>query len=97
MHQTNDGSDGLIRVLMFPDPHHLPSGGLQTLASVLVTPTVGFDLLTPKVGIAFRPGRVDRTAVPETAVDEDRHANPHEGDIGAPSWLLQNHMVDPIA
>jgi len=65
----------------------LPARFPELRIGVSVSALVGLDLLAPEVGVASRPGRMVRAAMPKAAVDEDGHPRRGEGDIDAPAFV----------
>src|SRR5206468_3166224 len=51
----------------------------------------------PPLGIPDRPGRMQGTSMPETAIDEDRHSLTRKNDIGLASEPGQGPAVYPEA
>lgn len=56
---------------MLPHSHHSPSPLLECLIGSFVPSRIGGELLRPEGGILLRLGAMDRTLVPEAAIDED--------------------------
>src|SRR5690554_1269047 len=61
----------LLGRLVLPNSHHLPTCFGQSTVRIAIPPAIGLDLVTPECSIAFGPGSMHRTAMPEAAVDED--------------------------
>src|SRR5690606_14228889 len=79
---------------MRPDANQFPTLVSQAPGGVGVARSVGFDLGAPESGVLLWPGGMEWTPVPETPIDENRHARTHEHDVGDPSrffgqWHLQ--------
>src|SRR5690606_12313778 len=70
--------------------------GPQPLVRVGISASVAFDLLAPEASVLLWPGGVLRTAVPETAIDENRDLSTGERDICDPPWPLQHNVADPV-
>ncbi len=95
--RTRNGSGGLGRWLVRPEPEYRPAEGSQTVVRVCVPSLVRFDLLPPELRIPFRPCGVLGTAMPEAAIDEDGDLATGESDIGNTTRFLQNLVVDSVA
>jgi hypothetical protein len=87
----------LASIFMRPDPENHPAKSLQAVIRIRIPSSIGFDFVPPEAGIAFRPGGVFRTAVPETTVDEDCEAGPREDDICDAPGLGQQGYMQAIA
>lgn len=81
---------------MLPDPQHRPSYIHQPAIGVTISTAIGFYLLLPETSIVFRPAGMLRAAMPETPINEDGQLLPREGDVGTPTWPLQDPIVHSI-
>jgi hypothetical protein len=52
----------------------MPPFGFQSPVGIEVASTVGFDLLTPELGVGFGPRAVNGATVPKTTIDKDGNA-----------------------
>lgn len=82
---------------MLPESQHTPSDASQPLIRVGIPGPIGFDLISPEVGVSFRPSCMLRAAVPETAIDENGQSNTRKGYVGYATRLLQHLESDSIA
>lgn len=81
---------------MLPDADDEPSKRFQVGVGLGIALDVAAQLRDPPGVVAGRPGAVDGTRVPETAVDEDRHPLPREDDVGSPSRETWQGAFDAI-
>lgn len=82
---------------MFPDADDLPSSLTKPLISVSVSRSIGFDFAPPIFCIVFGPGCVDRAAVPEASIDENRDTRTGKNNICNPTRLGDQSDVKAIA
>lgn len=68
---------------MLPGPKHHPTGVCKGSVDGAVPGDVSLELRSPVVRVRLRLVAVDRTAVPEAAVDEHREARPREDNVRA--------------
>lgn len=67
----------------FPDGYDLPAEGFQFLAFAIIAGYVPVEFGLPEGGVVLGKGvAAFWAAMPETAVDEYRHAFADEGDVG---------------
>lgn len=62
----------LLREFVLPNPNDLPAAGAQCAGHEPIAGLVGRNFFPPERGVGLRLRAVDRAAVPETAVNEDR-------------------------
>lgn len=74
-----------IRILMFPEAEHSPSGIAQKVVCLAIALDVPLQLRQPIVGVALGQARMLWTPVPEAAVDEDRNLPLREHNIRSAS------------
>jgi hypothetical protein len=91
-----DPFGGLADVFVLPDPHGLPSKLVQPLICINIPGPIGFDFVSPEIGIALRPGSMLRTTMPKAAVNEDCYSGGGEDDIGDASGLRQYRHLQAI-
>ncbi len=94
--QSLDPTSSLIRVLVLPYTNNDPTVLGQSEIGVSISPYIRFELRGPPFTVRFRSRRVPRAAVPEAAVDVDRHSGSWEDQIGTPATALQGRDIYPI-
>ena len=67
--------------LMLPDPNYFPALGAEGAGDEFIAGLVAGDFLAPEFRVMLRLRAVDRAAVPEAAVDEDRQMQFEENEI----------------
>jgi len=72
--------------VVVPNAHNAPSGALQRPRDRSVSLPVPGDLGIPVFAVGRRPPIAARTAVPETAVHEQRDTLARPDEILAASW-----------
>ena len=85
---------GSLGFLMFPHPHDCPTGVTQCFVCCSISRAVAFDLLPPPLCVRLRPRRVNRAAVPETAVHEDRDPCARKQNVRPTATVLLGWTVD---
>jgi hypothetical protein len=91
-----------LRVLVLPDPDHLPTCCGQQRVYTLVSLSVAIELRTPIPAICLRRLPMLRTAVPEAAIDKHRDLPGWEHDVCAVSnasdWtpVLEEPQAEPV-
>jgi hypothetical protein len=90
-------SSDFLGWFMCPHANDFPAECFETLISVGITYTVGFDLGAPEVSVFFRPGGMKRAAVPKAAIDEDCDTATGKDDINYASRLGKKWHLQPIA
>ena len=73
-----------VREFMLPHAEDAPAAGAESAGDEAVAGAVGGNLIAPKGGVGFRPGGVERAAVPEAAVDEESELEVREDVVGFP-------------
>ena len=77
---------------MLPEPHDGPTCASELLRRVAVALTVPLQLIAPLCGVGLRHRAMQRAAMPDASIDEDRDAMANEGDVGAGpqigEWLV---------
>jgi hypothetical protein len=86
-----------ICVFMTPDTDYPPAFGLELPVGVGIAGAIGFDLGPPPRSIRLRPGPMCRAAVPEAAIDKNRHTGQTEDNVCATSDADQRGCIDGIA
>ena len=79
---------------MLPDADHPPSKLAQLAACAPISLSVRLDLVDPELPVCAGMDAVLRTAVPETAIDEDRDLMTGKNDIWRTRQIIS---VDPKA
>jgi len=92
-----DSSRCLHRILVLPDANYAPSPLGQQSVSLGVTFLCSPNLLGPEAGVRNRHRVVLRTAVPETAIHEDRHFCPREYEIRSSANRFERTVRDSVA
>lgn len=78
-----DPGDRLFHGHVLPEAEHRPPTSAQTCIGQTISFHITVELRTPVVSVRFRPCAVPRTAMPETAVDEDGEPGPCKHDVGS--------------
>jgi hypothetical protein len=83
------------RALVLPDPNYLPAGRRQQSIGISVSGPVRNQFLPPPFAVG--PGRrpVLIAAVPETAINEYRHAGRAEHNVSAPAKSRERGTIHP--
>jgi hypothetical protein len=82
---------------MAPNTDHPPAFGLELPVGVGIAGAIGFDLGLPPRRIRLRPGPMCRAAVPEAAVDKNRHTGRTEDNVCPTADADQRTCIDGIA
>lgn len=82
---------------MLPDSNTDPTGVGQSLIGVVVSGTIGCDLVGPESGVRRCRRVVLGAAVPEAPVQEDRDPGRREDHVGRPPQASQRPAGDPVA
>lgn len=78
---------------MLPNAHNLPTMPANPSVGVSIARPVRFDLCAPEFGIVLWPGRMCRTTVPKTTVDEDGYLGFCETHVGGSAgYVLQGNV-----
>jgi hypothetical protein len=91
-----------LRVLVLPNPDHLPTCCGQQQVHTLVSLSVAIELRTPILAICLRRLPMLRTAVPEATIDKHRDLPGWEHDIcpvsNASDWatVLKKPQAEPV-
>jgi len=85
------------RILVLPDPDHLPSVVAEDSIDLSVTLLIAPQLALPPLGVGLRLRAVFRTGVPKATVHVDREASRAENDVGAGAETGQRRTIDPKA
>ena len=87
---------GELRVLMFPDPDHIPPEVGKMRVGFAITLHVAGKLRRPPRGVAFRSRLVVGASVPEATIH--KHGDPLSGkqEVCAPTWKSWKNGVDSI-
>jgi len=86
----------LVRIVVFPEPEDLPTGGYQPCICIAVPRDVRRQLPSPPRGVHLGVGCVDRAPMPEAAVDEHRDTRRDEREVGAAAGA-RKRPIHPIA
>jgi len=92
-----DASNYRICILVLPETQNTPSQFYERTIGLPITLDVACQLRPPVVGVGLRPSSMHGTAVPEAAVDEDRHSLPGEDDVCTGPQRRSQSEVDTVA
>lgn len=84
------------RILMLPEPQHLPAQGFKRSVCLPVPLHVARQFRRPVVHVALRSGSVRGTRVPETAIDEHGNSGTREYQVGSRTQFWRKSEVDPV-
>jgi hypothetical protein len=87
---------GTRRVFMLPNSDDIPANGDQQSVYLKVSGTIAGDLRGPVGGVRGRSAVVLRTAMPEAAIQKDRHFRPSEDQISRAPDLGERTCRDPV-
>ncbi len=82
---------------MLPDAQRQPPGGLKAFCRVGIAGSVSFNFLSPVASVGARDRVMERTAVPEAAVDEYSHPDSRKHQIRRPAQVGYRSAVDEIS
>lgn len=94
--QMRDSAGYCFHVLVGPYPYREPTSGSKLTRSVEISLSIRFDLCAPPLSVLLRPSSVDRAAMPEAPVNEDRNSRSIENDV-CTTTTLERTDIDPIA
>jgi hypothetical protein len=86
----------LVRILMLPKSHDLPTSRSESFVGVGITPAIRFNLVSPEIDIALGPCPMFWATMPEATVDEHGNAGACKGHVCTAPRPVEDGLVDAV-
>ena len=82
---------------MFPESENSPAGLPQQLVGLTIPLPIGFDLVSPVLGIRFGLSGMCRAAMPKTSVDKHRHFDTSKNHVRSSAKSFERPLIDSVS
>jgi hypothetical protein len=95
--ESDDLPGGDVQILVFPKPTNCPSRQLKDPVSVPISVHIRIELPNPPFLVRFRNGAMNRTAVPEAAINEDCKSSSWKHNVSSSPEIGKRRSIHEVA